>query len=314
MISLISGIITIVSAIAGLYNISNIVREMPNGTYEIVCNSWLVVMDIAFIFLLILVFIRMRKYGRLLHDTRNILTKNYYFFLHDFRNQYYDIIKEHKENNDDTEKHKVEILTKMTKDYLTKSLDYLCEIISSSSREEVSACIKVIDNVGGNGNAINIDEALIRTFCRSRNTDGERISRDTIYGNSTSVKIIDNTDFSDILSGELGSSFYQQDLLDYSKKLEQAGKVYKNTTPQYWKFYRGTVVAPIRVAKEHLFFVDSDEDFDVIGFLCVDTLSTNVFRQKDKKFYTRIVKAFAAETYVILNKYNFYLKKIKGEG
>lgn len=313
VISLVSGIITIVSAIIGFYNINDMVRKLPNGKYEIVCNRWLVIMIVTFLFLLIIVSIRMRKYGQLLHNTRKVLTNNYYFFLHDFRNQYFDMVKEHKDNND-TEKRKVELLTRMTKEYLTKSLDYLCEIISSSSREEVSSCIKVIDNVGGDGNAININEALIRTFCRSRNTDGERISRDTINGKNKSVKIIDNTDFCDILMGESGSYFYQQDLLDYSKKLEQVGRVYKNSTPQYWKFYRGAVVAPIRVANEHLFFIDSNEDFDVVGFICVDTLSTNVFRKKDKSFYTNIVKAFAAETYVILNKYNFYLKKIKGEG
>ena len=52
----------------------------------------------------------------------------------------------------------------------------------------------------------------------------------------------------------------------------------------------------------------------MIGFLCVDSLSVNAFRNNDtdKEIYSKIVKSFAAEMYIILNKYNFYLKKING--
>lgn len=310
-VTLLSGIATIVGTFASLFSVRNIVRKLPEGQYEVVLNQWLVNFSIVLICLLIIVFLKMRKYGKLLQKARKVITKNYYQFLHDFRNQYFDMVKEHKVNASDDRNHKIELLTRSTKGYLIKSLDYLCNIISSATGTEVSACIKVIDNIGGDGNSIDIEKALIRTFCRSSNTDGERVSNDLINGKNKSVRVMENTDFYDILIGESSSIFYQRDLLQYAKKLEEADKVYRNTTEQYWKYYRGTIVAPIRIARERLYYIDSDDDFDVIGFLCVDTLSTSAFRNKDKTFYSKIVKAFAAELYIILNKYNFYLKKIK---
>lgn len=313
IISLISGLVTIITGIYGVVSIKKLVKELPDGNYEVNINPWLVSIIIMLLFFLGVIFFQMRKYGSLLHASRKIVSKNYYGFLHDFRNQYFEMIKEHKTNKDTNKKHKIGILTSNTKKYLVKSLDYVCEIISSSARADVSACIKVIDNEGEDGTPIDINHAKVRTFCRSSNTDGERISHDMINNVAKSVKIIDNTDFYDILKGDSGSGFYQRNLLDYSKKLEEAGKIYRNTTEQYWRYYKGTIVAPIRVAKERLHYVDSDDDFDVIGFLCIDTLSTNVFREKDKSYYMKIVKSFAAELYIILNKYNYYLTKIEGE-
>ena len=315
IVSLISGIITIGGSVIGFFEVKKIITELPNGKYEVNINSWLVCIVIALSFLLFVVFLQMRKYGQLLQKARNVTTKNYYNFLHDFRNQYFEMLKQHKVNSGATKNHKVELLTQNTKEYMMNGLDYLCDIVSSAAREEISACIKVIENTGGDGKRIDIEQASIQTFCRSRNTDGERTSRDAFneVNVAKSVKINDNTDFYDILNGDSSSCFYQRDLVAYAKKLEAAGKEYKNSTSQYWKYYRGTVVAPIRIAKKRLYYDESDLGFDVIGFLCIDTLSTNVFREKDKIFYTKIVKSFAADMYVIFNKYNYYLAKVMEE-
>lgn len=313
IVSLISGLVTIITGIYGVISIKKLFEELPDGNYEININPWLVSIIIMLVFFLGVIFLRMRKYGNLLHVARKIVSKNYYGFLHDFRNQYFEMIKEYKTNHDTDKKHKIGVLTNNTKNYLVKSLDYICEIISASARTDVSACIKVIDNEGEDGTSIDINQAKVRTFCRSSNTDGERISHDMINNVAKSVKIIDNTDFYDILKGDSSSGFYQRDLLEYAKKLEAVEKMYRNTTEQYWKYYKGAIVVPIRVAKERLHFMESDDDFDVIGFLCIDTLSTNAFRDKDKSYYMKIVKSFAAELYIILNKYNYYLTKIEEE-
>lgn len=313
IVSFISGIVTIGGAVVGAFEVRKIVANLPNEKYEVNLNSWLICLTISLVFLLVVVFLQMRKYGQLLQKARKVITKNYYNFLHDFRNQYYEMLKEHKTNSGTTKEHKVELLTQDTKKYMTKGLDYLCDMVSSASREEISACVKVIENTGGDGKSIDIEQARIQTFCRSRNTEGERTSRDTFNEGGMSAKIVDNTDFYDILKGDSSSCFYQRDLCAYAKKLEAAGKEYKNSTGQYWKYYKGTVVAPIRIAKKRLYYDESDSGFDVIGFLCIDTLSTNVFREKDKAFYTKIVKSFAADMYVILNKYNYYLAKIMEE-
>lgn len=128
---------------------------------------------------------------------------------------------------------------------------------------------------------------LLCSFCRSKNSDKNRKANDAIR--TKSIKISDNTDFYDILdekSENTNSYFYQGNLPQYDKDLKKAGKRYRNTT----------------------------EDYDIVGFLCVDSLSTNAFRNTnfDKENNTNIVKSFAAEIYIILNKYNFYLQRING--
>ena len=100
----------------------------------------------------------------------------------------------------------------------------------------------------------------------------------------------------------------------YDKDLRKAGKKYRNTTEDYEKYYKGTIVVPIRVNKSHLYYVSENSGYDIVGFLCVDSLSTNAFRnaELDKDNNTNIVKSFAAEIYIILNKYNLYLQRIHG--
>lgn len=284
MVSLFSGVITIMSAVIGAFKINSIVSDLPDGRYQVNINSILTYLVVALIFLLVIVFLQMRKYGQLLQKARKVTTKNYYNFLHDFRNQYFEMIKEHKINSGTNQKHKLEMLTQNTKEYMIKGLNYLCEIVSSAARDEISGCIKVIDNIGGDGKSIDLQKAKIKTFCRSNSTDIERISRDALVENDASVKIVDNTIFYEILRGNSSSYFYQKDLKEYAKKLEAAGEEYKNSSSQYWKYYRGTVVAPIRIAKERLYYEQSNSGFDVIGFLCIDTKSPNVFREKDRVF------------------------------
>ncbi len=103
-------------------------------------------------------------------------------------------------------------------------------------------------------------------------------------------------------------------MLQYAKDLEKAGKVYRNTTEHFEKYYRGTIVAPIRIKRSRLYYLNDSAGYDIIGFLCVDSLSVNAFRNKrdEKNDYSNIVKAFAAEIYIVLNKYNYYLRKING--
>lgn len=103
-------------------------------------------------------------------------------------------------------------------------------------------------------------------------------------------------------------------MLQYDEYLKKDNKCYCNSTKNFEKFYRGTIVVPIRIARSKLYYISEDKGYDIIGFLCVDSLYTDAFRNNDtdKENNINIVKSFAAEIYIILNKYNFYLKKING--
>ncbi len=310
-ISLVSGIITILSGISGVFSFIY-VSIMSDDMDKIEYNRGILFFALTCLALCVVIFLLMLKFRNLLMLTRKSMTKNYYNFLRNFRNYYFKLIAEYKQEGA-TESMRIRNVDNITKTFLTTALDYICEIIGNSAGEEVCACIKVIENDYTEECIIDINEAKVRTFCRSSNTSTERIANDTIQGRLSSVKIVENTDFYEILSGASSSGVYQADLKEYDNYLRTIGKTYKNTTRKYWEYYKGTIVVPIRVANEHLYFNNLNSDYNVIGFLCVDTLSTNVFRKNDKEFYMNIVKAFAAEIYVILNKYKFYLKKIKGD-
>lgn len=313
LLSLVSAIITIVTAVVAFTKAVIVVNTLEDGKYVVDCNKMLSIICILLVFMSIVCIVKVLKYGKIVRNMREVFSANYYLFLHDFRNAYFDILKEHKINQSGDKKSRIIALTRDTQTFLTNTLDYLCEILTVNTGQKVSACIKLIENTG---NVTNIDKenATVVTFCRSTNTDKQRKSNDGTKSKSISIK--KNTDFYDILdenSLTTNSFFYQTDLLQFDKDLRKIGRKYLNTTDNYEEYYKGTIVAPIRIKREKLHYLGEDNGYDIIGFLCVDSLSINAFRnnESDRENYSNIVKSFAAELYIILNKYNFYLNKIK---
>lgn len=313
-LSLLSAIVTIVTAVVAIIKATIVVNRLEDGTYIVSYNKVLAFICVIICLLLIVCVIKIKKYGKILRSLRTEFSENYYGFLHDFRNSYFDILKEYKIGNYKNISDGVGKLTDDTKEFLQIGLDYLCQILQKSTGEKVCACIKLIENMGV-ATGIDKEKATVITFCRSKNTDKTRKANDGVH--KKSIKIKENTDFYDILDEEsenTNSYFYQGNLPQYDKDLRKAGKKYRNTTEDYEKYYKGTIVVPIRVNKSHLYYVSENSGYDIVGFLCVDSLSTNAFRNAefDKDNNTNIVKSFAAEIYIILNKYNLYLQRIHG--
>lgn len=314
-LSLLSAIITIISAVFAFIKGVVAINRMEEGTYSVSWNPVLLCLCGTLFCCVCVLGIKVKKYGSLKVKMRYAFSYEYYQFLHDFRNTYFDILKNHKVMETGNKENMIERLTEDTKNFLQDALDYLCNILEANSGEKISGCIKLIENTG---NVTNIDKekATVITFCRSKNSDTVRVVNDENTENK-SISIKRNTDFYDILdeeSNNTNSYFYQTDLLQYAKDLEKAGKVYRNTTEHFEKYYRGTIVAPIRIKRSRLYYLNDSAGYDIIGFLCVDSLSVNAFRNKrdEKNDYSNIVKAFAAEIYIVLNKYNYYLRKING--
>lgn len=97
------------------------------------------------------------------------------------------------------------------------------------------------------------------------------------------VKINENTDFMSIVAEDrMGndSVFYQQDLIAFNKQLEKIGDRYCNTTPDQDKYYKETAVVPICIANKRLFYTEDDKAYNILGFLCVDTLDKHMFMMK----------------------------------
>ena len=302
-ISLISGFLTILSFLATIViSLLNVFIQKKNGnTVTFSINPILISLCIVFFLFSLICFLRILKYGTAIRKTKKTFSNNYYNFLHDFRNAYFDILKAKTQPGNT---YTIDGLTRDTKAFLEKGLNYLCDIMKDTTGEEVSACIKLIEPA----QKINKENCKIFTFCRSVNSNKDRKNNDT-----QAVLLKKNTDFKKVLDD--GFSFYQGDLVKYDESLKKIDEKYENTNDKWKKYYRATIVSPIRVLNSKLNDKNSEEVYDTVGFLCIDSMSTKAFREDDihKDINTDIVKSFAAEIYVILNKYNYYSKVLKSE-
>lgn len=303
ILSLVSAIMTIITFV---YWIIQLITSFLNDKNDFSLQSASTVVNIILALMLFICAIKIKKYGRLIRTTKQAFSENYYQFLHDFRNYYFDMLNDRKSKGDTLT---VKDLTKETKQYIENALGYLCDILEKVTGEKICACVKLIENHGIN-TKIDKEKATVITFCRSKNSDIGRKTYDGMHNKSILIK--DNTDFYDMIGEEsLNSScFYHGDLGKFDKKLRDVGKTYKNSTENYQSLYVGTIVVPIRINNEHLFYTNCNNGYDIVGFLCVDSLSRNAFREDEfnKSININIMKSFAAELYITLNKYNYYLK------
>ena len=91
-----------------------------------------------------------------------------------------------------------------------------------------------------------------------------------------------------------------------------------NTTPNWDRHYRLTIVAPIRISKSRVFVEDKkamspsakdNNAYFIVGFLCVDSMSTDVFVKSEEKYYCHIIKSYAALFYTFFKLYRELLQK-----
>lgn len=257
-----------------------------------------------------------QNFIELYRNERSIVSQKYYQLIHDYRNIINDLECSYKKGKLTDEQ-----LTVMVTRFLENCLDYLVDTLSEMSGQVISGCVKVI--IGGNCNRISYEDAKVKTFVRSHNTNPARRSLD--QRDEGGVLLRDNTDFMDIVAEDRDkddSVFYQPDLRKYAEQLKKIGKVYKNSTPHWDEYYIGTIVAPIRIASKRLFYLDNNfpkrrskkskkhSVYYTLGFLCVDSLSEEAFSWEQKENYTYIVKAYAAAMFNILSKNQFYLKRL----
>ena len=148
LLSVVSAIITIITAIVAIFNVTVKVEELEDGLYQIDCNNVLVCLCIVMLCCLLVCLVKVKKYGSILRNIREGFAFNYYMFLHDFRNAYFEMLRNHKNNMGQNESERLETLTKDTKTFLEGALDYLCNILQSNTGKKISACIKLIENTG----------------------------------------------------------------------------------------------------------------------------------------------------------------------
>lgn len=168
-------------------------------------------------------------------------------------------------------------------------LELLCKLFRRVTGEEVSACIKLIAD----------DCQSTQTFYRSKNNQKNREKR----VKNKNPKFSENTDFDKIINGN-EEYFYVTDLKKYKQTHE-----YRNSN-EHVDVYNGTIVVPIKIKNEFIHFSNEKlDEYNLLGFLCVDSESNRAFTQRQKKYNLQIMFLFANIFYMILNKYKYYLNK-----
>lgn len=224
-----------------------------------------------------------------------------------FAEYYFDVLRYRKEG-----KLNLELLTQVTITYLRGLLDKACDIYESYTGSKMNACIKVFgkQNEDVGFDTIDFESATVYTLVRSGNLSPAR----EVACDDKPVSLKGNTDFCLILDPPpfyRRNYLYQQNLQEFDKYLQSHDRKYENTTENYWNYYRGTLIVPIRMSHSHLHFTErnkEDEDH-VLGFLCIDTMSTEAFISEFEDAFVQIARSFAALTYLVLNKYHYYLKR-----
>lgn len=251
----------------------------------------------------IILFFRIRKYTNLEVLRMKKVTSNIHNLLHNVRDVYFDIMHSHKKNT--LSEH---WLAKTYKSELPKILDNLCTVMGAYTSKEISACIKLITYSDPN-DTVDLENATLVTFCRSSNSDHNRNAYETT---SRPILLRENTDFYEVLSKDYEKIyFYQGDLVDYENRLKVNGERYKNSNPNWKDFYRGTIVVPIRIEYDKLYHLKQDEAYHVIGFLCIDSMSTDAFTKQREKYNVDLAFAYADVIYILLGQYRHYLRKFQ---
>ena len=299
LITVVSGIITIITAFVGLGNLININDKQP--------YHWVYIIVIfALLFVVFIFFLHIRKYRQASSARLKVTSFNYHKLTHNCRDIYFDTMHNHK-----TKKENITTLTEGIKQNCSVILDNLCELMNDYTGQEVNACIKLVSYINDDEDVVseNMQDITLSTLCRSHNSSTERGN----YEEKRPIKLVDNTDFLDIIDNVNGSTknyFYKGNLKEYDQQLKNAGKSYCNTHLNWERFYIGTIVVPIQIQFRRLYYTQKNNACHVIGFLCVDSLSPNAFDDKQENFNVDTVKSYADLLYILLGQYKYYLKKI----
>jgi len=290
-IGLIASIITILTALVAIFKliinpIINLIKENYYQTFTIlVIIVLLIVIDIIIRCFMVLKF-RALSWGRL----QSYLTLHQ--FANEIKNSSYNILGRYKKN-----KLTIEFIEEERNRIIKNVLERLCKVFHKTIGYEVRSCMKILGFQGNDNNEIQIIDrakltsanAVVETKFRSKN------STDVNEDANEPKKVDRNTDFAEILF-EFKDYFYSGNLPEYEKALNKVGKKYKNTTANWEKYYRATIVVPIRISNE-----ENDKEYQIMGFLCVDTMSTTAFKHEEEEIAVSIVKTFADGLYAYLD-------------
>lgn len=284
LISIISGIIAIVTEIKGVFVFFSQNGDTPWDNSQLLIL--IIVLPVLFILVMSLQILENRKRSRV---RVQCIAQSFHILAHRFRDEIFQMLRDY-ENNELTQT----LLIKHLMVFFEKSLNALCSIMSDFTGENVGACIQMI-RYPHDGQ---IDHAEVSVFCRSDNSDERRKNQDQ----SQESRILKKDP---ILSQMVGPDaipyFSCPDLREYRKSHANDKAFVENFRNSLISSYRGVFIVPIRIANSDRPNRKDETPFHVVGFLCLDTTSTKVFLDKHENNYAQIVKTFSDIFYVAIS-------------
>lgn len=207
----------------------------------------------------------------------------------------------------DRNKLTIEFLLQTLQKTSQQSVDWLAHSLTLSTGQPIFATIKYFDNGSIQSSQITND-LKVRTLCRSSNQCQERVANDK------PSKIIDNTDFYEIVKNSR-PHFAANNLKKHSEKIkETTGEPYKNSNSNWNDYYSAAIVVPIRIRRKYIDNSYDDDGYDIVGFLCVDSKSVSAFRDREMKAYINFVKSFADCLYKYFDRFLYYQSFLVSQG
>ena len=150
-LSIMSAVGALGAPIIGYFKIK---RNILAGKIDDQYNVLLMVLLISVCCVCLIIILKMIKYKQLLQGARKRFSEGFYNLTHEFRNTYFEILKNYK-----SKELNVELLTKELQNFLETALNNLCTIYSELTKQEVCGCIKYIDGATEN---IDVRDATMR--------------------------------------------------------------------------------------------------------------------------------------------------------
>lgn len=181
-------------------------------------------------------------------------------------------------------------------------LQELCRILRTISGQDIQACIKLFKPG---------DLQTLTLFCRSKQLIK---NRETYEGSPILLK--DNS-LLELAMKNPAKCAYVADIVLLKQELESQGETFKHTNKHWDKLYKSTVIVPIlryNTRKDHLDSNSSNNTkSQVIGFLCIDSLSTIAFSKKNKELIKNIMFFTSNALYMLLTQCTHYTSKYATE-
>lgn len=232
---------------------------------------------------------RLKSFSSMIESSNRTLRDTLFKLLHKYKT---------KQLNQDT-------LDDIVRTSLKEILDSLCVVMEDATGRPVSSSVKVF--IGPEAEDLTVENAKITTFCRSSNSDCGRIDHDVVIKDG--IPLSTCTDFMEIITTQK-DRIYVKNIKAYKESLERCGRVYSNANLSWERYYKSTIIVPIRMEYEKLYFFRRNDSYHMIGFLCVDSLYTDAFQDYQEKYNCDIMRGVSDLLYILLSKYNYYYKKL----